>query len=297
MPASQGLLRNRSGTPALATASHTALSLARAAGAAALGKARGQRDGIDGAGAGGADPGDLERLVLEQTVEHAPGEGAVRAAALERQIEAPPSPPEISSKPQPPFAAAGRRTKAMHQRPQSWQHVERQHNRHALDLDMPRLDAVDGGKVLGGQHVARRAGCRHRCRPASARCCGRSARRATGRAAPPPPCGRRRQTREVAKERQLVRGIEAGRRLVGQQHARLLRQRPRHQHARALAARHLQHRPTLQVRHVHGGERCIDGLRVGGAFSRTQGLVGAAARAPPPGGALSAQCTRRSCGR
>ena len=43
---------------------------------------------VDGAGAGRAHPGDVERLVLEQPVEHAPGEGAVRAATLERQIEA-----------------------------------------------------------------------------------------------------------------------------------------------------------------------------------------------------------------
>src|SRR5262249_39098695 len=31
---------------------------------------------------------DLQPLVLEQPVEHAPGKGAVRAAALERQIDA-----------------------------------------------------------------------------------------------------------------------------------------------------------------------------------------------------------------
>ena len=65
---------------------------------AALGEARRQGDGIDGAGAGGADPADVEGLVLEQAIEHAPGEGAVRAAPLERQIEAPLSPPEIQQR-------------------------------------------------------------------------------------------------------------------------------------------------------------------------------------------------------
>ncbi len=32
-------------------------------------------------------PFDLEPGLLEQTVEHAPGEGAVRPAALERQVD------------------------------------------------------------------------------------------------------------------------------------------------------------------------------------------------------------------
>ncbi len=106
MLASQGLRRSRSGTPALATASHTALQLGARGRTAVLGEAGGERHGIDGAGAGGADPGDVERLVLEQAVEHAPGEGAVRAAALERQIEALP-PPEHAQQKCPLLADAG----------------------------------------------------------------------------------------------------------------------------------------------------------------------------------------------
>ncbi len=52
-----------------------------------LGKAGGERRGIHGARARPAQPADLEVVVLEQAVEHAPREGAVRAAALEREIE------------------------------------------------------------------------------------------------------------------------------------------------------------------------------------------------------------------
>ena len=52
-----------------------------------LAQTRGERHGVDRAGARRADPADLELVVLEQTIEHAPGEGAVRAAALERQVD------------------------------------------------------------------------------------------------------------------------------------------------------------------------------------------------------------------
>ena len=45
-----------------------------------------QRHGIDGAGAGAADAGEVEAPVLQQRVQHAPGEGAVRAAALQGQV-------------------------------------------------------------------------------------------------------------------------------------------------------------------------------------------------------------------
>ena len=69
--------------------------------------------------------------------------------------------------------------------------------------------------------------------------------------------------REVAEQGELVRGVEPGGGLVGQQHARLLGQCPGHQHARPLAARHLEHRPALQVRDVHGSQRRIDRLRIG----------------------------------
>ena len=52
----------------------------------ALQETGGRRHCIDGAGAGRADPADLELLVLEQAIENTPGEGAVRAAALECKI-------------------------------------------------------------------------------------------------------------------------------------------------------------------------------------------------------------------
>src|SRR6185437_7838645 len=59
---------------------------ARALGAA-LEVALRQHRGVDGASAGAADALDAELPVLEQAVEHAPGEGAMRAAALERQVD------------------------------------------------------------------------------------------------------------------------------------------------------------------------------------------------------------------
>ena len=52
-----------------------------------LGKAVGQDGRIHGAGTRGADPLEGKPLLLEQPVEHAPGEGAVRTPALERQID------------------------------------------------------------------------------------------------------------------------------------------------------------------------------------------------------------------
>src|SRR5215472_1627403 len=61
----------------------------RGAGAdgAALEKTLRQHGNIDGADAGAADPLDGEAIVLEQAIEHAPGEGAVGAAPLERKID------------------------------------------------------------------------------------------------------------------------------------------------------------------------------------------------------------------
>ena len=54
---------------------------------AAFSQARRERHGVDCAGAGAADPADVDGLLLEQAIEHAPGEGAMRAAALQREIE------------------------------------------------------------------------------------------------------------------------------------------------------------------------------------------------------------------
>jgi hypothetical protein len=44
-----------------------------------------KHDGIDGAGARSSDAFEFEPAFLEQTIEHAPGEGAV--AAEQRQID------------------------------------------------------------------------------------------------------------------------------------------------------------------------------------------------------------------
>ena len=57
--------------------------------APADGHAVGHDGGVHGAGAGRADALELDRLLLEQAVEHAPGEGAVRAAALEGEVDGP----------------------------------------------------------------------------------------------------------------------------------------------------------------------------------------------------------------
>ena len=46
-----------------------------------------QGDGIEGAGAGAADPVEAGPAVLQEAVQHAPGEGAVGTAALKRQVE------------------------------------------------------------------------------------------------------------------------------------------------------------------------------------------------------------------
>src|SRR6476620_1070768 len=47
----------------------------------------GEHDRIDGAGARSGDALEFEPAFLEQAIEHAPGEGAVAAAALQRQID------------------------------------------------------------------------------------------------------------------------------------------------------------------------------------------------------------------
>ena len=55
--------------------------------AAALAPAPGQGHSVDRPGRGAAHRGDVEPGLLEQPVEHAPGEGAVRAATLQRQAD------------------------------------------------------------------------------------------------------------------------------------------------------------------------------------------------------------------
>src|SRR5262249_21292372 len=46
-----------------------------------------QSTGVHRAGACAADAFDLEAIVLEETIEHAPGESTVSAATLERKID------------------------------------------------------------------------------------------------------------------------------------------------------------------------------------------------------------------
>ena len=67
--------------------------LARLVGSAA-GEPVGQHDRVDRSRRSAGNTLDLETAVVEQLVEDAPGEGAVRAAALQREIDgfAPPSP-------------------------------------------------------------------------------------------------------------------------------------------------------------------------------------------------------------
>jgi hypothetical protein len=61
--------------------------LSAAARRPALGPAVGQDCGVHRARRRAGNRDDAQPLFLEQTVEHAPGEGAVRAAALQRQID------------------------------------------------------------------------------------------------------------------------------------------------------------------------------------------------------------------
>jgi hypothetical protein len=58
------------------------------AGRAVLDQSGRDQDGVDRAGAGAADGAERQAALLKQAIQRAPGEGAVRAAALQRQIEA-----------------------------------------------------------------------------------------------------------------------------------------------------------------------------------------------------------------
>src|SRR5260370_27323605 len=61
-----------------------ALGLLAAAAAYAVGEHR----GIHGAGRGAGDRLDLEPVLVEQAIQHAPGIGTVRAAALQGEVDA-----------------------------------------------------------------------------------------------------------------------------------------------------------------------------------------------------------------
>ena len=60
--------------------------LARLVGSAAL-EAVGEHHRVDRAGRGAGNALDREPPVLQQMIEHAPGEGAMRAAALQREVD------------------------------------------------------------------------------------------------------------------------------------------------------------------------------------------------------------------
>ena len=136
-----------------------------------------------------------------------------------------------------------------------------------------RIDAIDGGKVLNRQHIFRRARRHHAALvhqhdPVTE---ARGERQVVQRDDHRAPLGR--EPGEVLEQRQLVRRVETGRGLVGEQDGGLLRERARDQHAGAFAARHLDHRARREMGHVHGRERCRDGARVGRALARAGRLV------------------------
>ena len=78
----------------------------------AAGEPVGQHHRVEGAGRGAGNTGDLEPLIGQQLVDHAPGEGAVGAAPLQREIDplAPRSgePPDGCGAPEPPMRPKGR---------------------------------------------------------------------------------------------------------------------------------------------------------------------------------------------
>src|SRR5262245_56719610 len=155
MPANQGLLRRRSGTPALATASHTALSLACAA-----------------AGPPSARPAASATALTAPALVPLSQPGSIVASSSSRsstpQVKAPCAPPPSSAR-----LRCCRRLKEIKEGTSrwpatsrnkaeiataSWQHVGHEHNGYAIHARVPRIDAVDGGKVLALQHFLRPAG-------------------------------------------------------------------------------------------------------------------------------------------
>src|SRR5262249_46407576 len=156
MPANQGLLRNRSGTPALATASHTALSFTRAA-----------------ARPPSARPAASATALTAPALVPLSQPGSIVSSSSSRsstpQVKAPCAPPPSSAR----LRSRLRRMKTKEGTPHSppprprqqaqiptasWQHVGHEHNGDAFDASVLRSDAVDGGKVLALQHFRRRAG-------------------------------------------------------------------------------------------------------------------------------------------
>src|SRR5262245_42812793 len=178
MPASQGLRRTRSGTPALATACQTARSLARApvrpssrspaARAAALTApalvaliqamsrlaSSSRRSSTPQVKAPCAPPPSSARLsccrcrrnMLKRDAPFKRGQTprepswTFYTAVLARGLT---PPPEVRIK--------------TSNRAASWQHVEGQHNRHPIENLVARLDAEGGGKMPRREHVLGRA--------------------------------------------------------------------------------------------------------------------------------------------
>src|SRR6516225_4302371 len=214
MPANQGLLRNRSGTPALATASHTALSLACAA-----------------ARPPSARPAASATALTAPALVPLSQPGSIVSSSSSRsstpQVKAPCAPPPSRAR----LSRSLRRKETKEETPQSlppqtrnktrisptsWQHVGHEHNGYAANSRQLRGDAVDGGKVLARQHFLGRAGghtapCLHQEDPVTeARGKRQIVQRHDNGAA------RRGERGEMSEEAQLMGGIEPCHRLVGE---------------------------------------------------------------------------------
>src|SRR5262249_6159374 len=140
MPANQGLLRNRSGTPALATASHTALSFARASTRPPSARP-----------AASATALTAPALVPLSQPSSIVSSSSSRSSTP--QVKAPCAPPPSSAKlsrrlprqdtaktsPSPPSRPRNKAEIAA----ASWQRVGHEHNGYALDPHVLRIDAVD----------------------------------------------------------------------------------------------------------------------------------------------------------
>ena len=84
---SSGPRRNGLKRAACETLSQNAASAARAPFGPAIGVAVGKHRGVHGAGRGAGNAVDLEVRLLQQPIEHAPREGAVRTPALQREVD------------------------------------------------------------------------------------------------------------------------------------------------------------------------------------------------------------------
>ena len=83
----QGARLHRAHGEAGAEAAPEALHAVTRAGAAALAQAEGEDGGIDGAGRGAGHAFEIQPILIQQPLQHAPGEGAMGAAALQGQVD------------------------------------------------------------------------------------------------------------------------------------------------------------------------------------------------------------------